>query len=110
MAKHSSDFGGGTFVADLELAGGEFVFAVLVFRRDDAATHGAMQMFAALSRVTAGLGMTAGAHHRYSDRDERITQRRSLARAEHDPNLGVRDSQSAHELDKLAVAHRESRP
>ena len=39
VAKDSSDFGGRTFVADLELAGGEFVFAVLVFRRDDAATQ-----------------------------------------------------------------------
>ena len=28
VAKDSSDFGGGTFVADLELAGGELVFAV----------------------------------------------------------------------------------
>src|SRR5438046_10467337 len=93
MAKHSSDFGGGTFVADLELAGGEFVFAVLVFRRDDAATHGAMQMFAALSCVTAGLGMTAGAHHRYSDRAERIPQRRPPACPDHDPELPKRCAQ-----------------
>ena len=96
MAKDCSDFGRGTFVANLELAGGELVFAVLVFRRDDAATHGAMQMFAALSRVTAGLGMTARAHQRCSDRGERIAQRRALARAKHDPNLRERDSQSAH--------------
>jgi hypothetical protein len=107
VAKDYSDFGGGAFVADLELTGGELVFAVLVFRRDNTATHGAMQMFAALSRVTAGFGMTAGAHQRYSDRGERIAQRRALARAKHDPNLRERDSQSAHQLDKLAVAHRE---
>jgi hypothetical protein len=61
------------------LAGSELVFAVLVFGSDDAATHGAMQMFTALSGVTTGLGMTASAHHRYSDRGERIAQRRALA-------------------------------
>src|SRR5882762_4122393 len=87
VAKNSSDFGGGTFVADFELAGGELVCAILVFRRDDSATHGAMQMFAALSGVTAGLGMAAGAHDRDSDRGERIAHRRALARAEHDANL-----------------------
>src|SRR5215510_4747416 len=46
-AKDSGDFGGGTFVTDLKLSGGELVFAVLILRRDDAATHGKMQMFAA---------------------------------------------------------------
>ena len=49
-----------------------------------------------LRELAAGLGMTADTHNRYSDRGERIAQRRALARAEHDPNLRERDSQSAH--------------
>src|SRR5262245_9894944 len=109
MTKDSGDFGWGTFVADLKLTGGELVFAVLVFRRDDSAPHGTMQMFAALSSVTARLGMTAGAHHRNSDRGERIAERRALAGTQHDPDLRERNTQRAHQLYKFAVAHREER-
>src|SRR5262249_60284553 len=76
-AKDCGDFGGRAFIADLKLPGGELIFAVLIFRRDDAATHGAMEMFAALPRVTTPLGMTAGAPHRYSDRAQRDRGRRA---------------------------------
>ena len=72
--------------------------------------NGAMQMFATLPRVTAGLGMTAGAHHGYPNRSQRITQRRALACAENDADLRKRDAQRAHQLDKFAVIHREERP
>ena len=66
-AKDCGDFGRGTFVADFELSGGELVFAVLIFRRNDPTAHSAMQMFAALPCITAGLRMTASAHHRNTD-------------------------------------------
>src|SRR5947207_15671126 len=62
MAKNCCNLGGGTFVADLKLASGKLVFPVLILRRDDAATHRAMQIFATLPGVTAGLGMTTGDH------------------------------------------------
>src|SRR4029453_18764290 len=101
------DFGRGTFITDLKLSGRELIFAVLILRRDDPATHGAMKMFATLAGVTTGLGVAAGAHHGYSDRGERIAERRPLACAEHDPNLRERDAQCAHELHKLLVGHRE---
>jgi hypothetical protein len=87
VPKDSSDFGRGTFIADLKLPGGEPVFAVLIFGRDDTATHGEMQMFAAPPGVTAGLGMTAGAHHCYANGSQCIAKRRALARTQHDPNL-----------------------
>src|SRR5215471_2558140 len=109
MAKKCGDLDGGSFVADLELAGGKLIFAVLVLRRDDAAAHGAVQMFAALSGVTAGLGMAPGAHHGYSDRSQRVAQRRALAGAEHDSDLWERAAQRAHQLNKFAIAHREER-
>jgi hypothetical protein len=67
MTKHCRDFSGGTFVTDFELASGELIFAVLVFRRNDVTSHSAMEMFAAFPGVTARLGVAAGAHHRYSD-------------------------------------------
>jgi hypothetical protein len=85
------------------------VFAVLIFRRDDAATHGAMQMFAALPCVTAGLGVTAGAHHRYPDRGQSIAKRRTLARAEDDAEMRERHAQCAGQLHKFAVVHGEER-
>ena len=66
-AKDGGDFGWRTFVANLELAGSELVFAMLVFGRDDASAYSAMQMFAALPGITAWLGVAAGAHHRYPD-------------------------------------------
>src|SRR5262249_59647492 len=61
-AKNCSDLGGGTFVTDLKLASSKLIFAVLILRRDDAAAHGAVQMFAALPGVTARLGMAPRAH------------------------------------------------
>src|SRR5262245_30203004 len=105
--KDCGDFGRGTFVIDRELSGSKLVFAVVIFRRDDAATHSAMEMFTALPSITTWLGVAAGAHHRYCNRGERIAQRRALACAEHDPNLRERDAQRAHELHKLLVGHRE---
>jgi hypothetical protein len=63
VPKDCGDFGRGTVVTNLELAGGELIFSVLEFGRDDATAYGAMQMFAALPSVTAGLGVAAGAHH-----------------------------------------------
>src|SRR5215475_16158458 len=66
--KDRGDFGGGTFVIDRELSGCKLIFAVLILRRGDAATHSAMEMFAALPGITTWLGVTTGAHHRYSDR------------------------------------------
>jgi hypothetical protein len=65
MAKDCGDFRWGTFVADLELTCGELIFAGLVFRRDDPAAYGAMQMCAPALGVAAGLRVTAGTHHRY---------------------------------------------
>src|SRR5262245_53511329 len=107
MTKNRGDFGGRTFIADLKLTSGKLVFAVLRLPRHDAATHSAMEMFPALPGVATGLGMTTGAHHRYSDRGERIAKRRALACAEHDPNLRKCDAQRAHHLHKPLVAHRE---
>jgi hypothetical protein len=49
------------------LSGGELIFVVVVLRRDDAAAHGLMQVFAAAPGITAGFGVTASAHHRYPD-------------------------------------------
>jgi hypothetical protein len=66
-AQHCGDFSWGTFVADLELTGRELIFTVLVFGRDDAAAYGAMQMFAALPGLAAGLSVSARAHHRHPD-------------------------------------------
>src|SRR5690348_5628214 len=66
-AKDCGDFSWGTFIADLELTGGELVFALLVFGRHDATAQRAMQMFVAFPSVTAGFGMTTGAHHGYAD-------------------------------------------
>src|SRR6266542_4019625 len=92
-AKDRGDFGRGTFIADLELTGGELIFAVLVFGRDDAAAHGTMEMLAALPGVTTRLGVTAGAHDRYPDYRKRVSQRRALACAEHDAKLRERNAQ-----------------
>src|SRR5438552_17374965 len=108
-AKDCGDFGRGTFVANLELPGGELVFAFLVFGRDDASAHSAMQMFTALPGVTAGLSVTAGAHHRYSDYRQRVSQRRALACAEHDAELRESNPQRAHQLRQFAVGHRKKR-
>jgi hypothetical protein len=69
-AKDCGDFGRRTVVTDLELAGGELIFSVLVFGRDDATAYGAMQMFTALPSITARLGVTAGAHHCHTDRSK----------------------------------------
>src|SRR5919109_478973 len=63
VAEDLGNLGWRTFIADLELAGGKLVFAILKFGRDDSAAHGSVQMFPALIRVTAGLGVTAGTHH-----------------------------------------------
>src|SRR5215831_17575557 len=109
-AEDRGDLGGGTFVIDRELSGSKLIFTILILRRDYATTHSAMEMFKALPGITTWLGVTAGAHHRYSNRGERIAQRRALACAEHDPNLRKRDAQRAHELHKLLVGHREQRP
>src|SRR4029453_5262576 len=64
-------------------------------------------MLSTLPGVTAGLGVTAGAHHRYSDRSQGIAQRRALTRAEHDADLRERNAQRARQLHKSAVGHRE---
>src|SRR5437867_9655178 len=64
-AKDCGDFGGRTFVADLKLTGGKLIFSVLVFGRNNATAHGAMEMFAALTGVTTRLGVTSRAHHSY---------------------------------------------
>src|SRR5207247_7678838 len=48
MPEDGGNFGGRTFIADLELTGSEFVFFVLELRGDDAAADGAVQMLAAL--------------------------------------------------------------
>src|SRR5882724_11156345 len=69
-AKDSGDFRRGTFVADLELPGGELIFAVLVFGRDDTAADGAMKTFAALPGITSRLGVATSAHHRYADQGQ----------------------------------------
>jgi hypothetical protein len=71
-AKDGGDFRWGTFVADLELPGGEFIFAVLILRRNDAPADGAMKMFAALLGITARLGVATSTHHCYADQGQRI--------------------------------------
>src|ERR1700749_877592 len=103
--KDGSYLGGGTFVADLKLAGGEFVFPVLILRRDNAATQRAMQMFAALPCVTTRLSMAACTHHGNADGSESIAQWRALTCAEDDPKLWEGNPQRAHQLHKFAVAH-----
>src|SRR6266536_1595937 len=72
-AKDCGDFGGRTFVADLKLAGGELIFSVLVFGRNNATAHGAMEMFAALTGVTPRTGVNSPGHHRYTEGNQRIT-------------------------------------
>ena len=42
----------------------------------------AVQIVSPLARVAARLGVAAGAHHRHAERNERVAQRRRLARAE----------------------------
>jgi hypothetical protein len=63
MPQHSGDFSRRTLIADFELSGRELIFSVLEIGGHDSTAHGAMQMFAALPRVAAGLGVTAGTHH-----------------------------------------------
>ena len=110
IAKDRCNFGGRTFVTDFKLARGKLVFAVLIFRCNDSAADGAMQMLATLPRVTPGFGMAAGAHHGYSNRSQCVAHRRALACTEHDTDLGKRDAQRAHQLDKFAVIHRKEGP
>jgi hypothetical protein len=66
-AEDCGDFGRGTFIADVKLAGGELIFAILVFGRDDAPSHSAMHMFEAPPGITARLRVAARTHHRYAD-------------------------------------------
>src|SRR5213076_2727714 len=92
-----------------ELTGGDVRLARRNFRRHNPAADGAMDFLPALTGVTARLGMTAGAHHRYPDLDEQIAQRSRLTRAQNDPDLRECNAQRAHQLNQIAIAHRKMR-
>src|ERR1700751_1405198 len=72
--QHVCNFIGRTLVADHKLPGSEMGFAILKFRRDNSAANGAVQMLAALPRVTSGFGVATRAHHGHAQRNKGIAQ------------------------------------
>jgi hypothetical protein len=100
------DFAWGSFIGNFELAGGGGVggpFAGAFGERDDAATFGQMQMFAASAGIAAGFGVAAGAEHGDAEGNQAVSQVGGFARGEDEPGIRQEDAEGTDELNEFAI-------
>ena len=104
MTQACGDFVRGALVGGGELFGGQGVGRSVAGH--GASAHREMEVVATESGVTAGFGVAAGAHHGDAERRDRIPEGGGFAGAQDDAGAGEVETESAEQLDEVAVVDR----